>query len=391
MKNKFVTSLLLGLTVCSLSAPVFAAPADTTPTTGTEATTDDAVTTPEVDAEKDKDANKDTTENEAPVINVKKVTIEQGDKLPAFKDMGITATDKEDKDLTAKISVKEGSLESIDTSVLGNYTFEVSVTDSAGKTTTAKVPVEVVAKKAVKPTLEVKNEKVSITEGEEFSLELVGATAKDAKGNDITKDITVKYNEITKDSKFGLYKIVIEIEDSEGNTAEKEITVDVLPKLADVEGQMAELQPGMVELTPGMVELQPGMADMSPGMVEVQEGDKVMKDIVEGDKVMKELEDGVKVTKEDTSVKDEETKDDEEKKEGEVKNEENKDKVEITKEDTSKKDNNGTPVNNNAKATTYTDNGKGNPPKTGDPFSVGMLMSSLGLSGLAGIFAKKKR
>lgn len=81
---------------------------------------------------------KKSSENSAPVISgVKDSTIYVGDSFDALK--GITASDKEDGDLTNKITVKG----SVNTNLSGSYPLVYSVSDSKGLVTTASCTVTV--------------------------------------------------------------------------------------------------------------------------------------------------------------------------------------------------------------------------------------------------------
>jgi chitinase len=81
-----------------------------------------------------------------PILSgVMDATITVGDKFNALA--GITASDKEDGDLTAKIKVTG----TVDTTIAGKYELTYSVTDSGNNTTTAKRVVTV--KEKEQPTL----------------------------------------------------------------------------------------------------------------------------------------------------------------------------------------------------------------------------------------------
>lgn len=68
-----------------------------------------------------------TPVNQPPVINAKDQTLTVGDKFDPMK--GVTATDKEDGDLTDKIVITKNT---VDTSKAGKYTVVYEVTDSHG-------------------------------------------------------------------------------------------------------------------------------------------------------------------------------------------------------------------------------------------------------------------
>ena len=68
-----------------------------------------------------------TPVNQPPVINAKDQTLTVGDKFDPMK--GVTATDKEDGDLTDKIVITKNT---VDTSKAGKYTIDYEVTDNGG-------------------------------------------------------------------------------------------------------------------------------------------------------------------------------------------------------------------------------------------------------------------
>lgn len=68
-----------------------------------------------------------TPVNQPPVINAKDQTLTVGDKFDPMK--GVTATDKEDGDLTDKIVITKNT---VDTSKAGKYTINYEVTDNGG-------------------------------------------------------------------------------------------------------------------------------------------------------------------------------------------------------------------------------------------------------------------
>lgn len=80
-------------------------------------------------------------DNEPPVINATDRTLNVGDKFDPRE--GVTATDKEDVDLTDKIIIVKND---VDTSKPGVYDVTYEVTDSKQATTTKTIKVTVVAK-----------------------------------------------------------------------------------------------------------------------------------------------------------------------------------------------------------------------------------------------------
>ena len=83
--------------------------------------------------------------NQAPTIKVDDVTLTVGDKFDPLK--GVTATDKEDGDLTSKLIVKSN----VDTSKAETYEVTYKVTDSEGATTTKIIKVVVKNKNLAEP------------------------------------------------------------------------------------------------------------------------------------------------------------------------------------------------------------------------------------------------
>ena len=84
--------------------------------------------------------------NEAPVINAEDKTLTVGDKFNPMD--GVTATDKEDGDLTNQIEIAENT---VDTSKAGLYSVTYKVTDKGGATTQKSINV-VVKEKTAPPT-----------------------------------------------------------------------------------------------------------------------------------------------------------------------------------------------------------------------------------------------
>lgn len=87
--------------------------------------------------------------NEKPVINASDKQLKIGDSFDPMKD--VTASDKEDGDVTANIQVKENT---VNTAVSGTYKVVYSVTDSDNNTTEKTIAVTVVMDQAQKPTVD---------------------------------------------------------------------------------------------------------------------------------------------------------------------------------------------------------------------------------------------
>ncbi|MDT2835584.1 glycosyl hydrolase family 18 protein [Enterococcus durans] len=161
--------------------------------------------------------------NQAPVISgVGNQTITVGENFDPLA--GVTATDKEDGDLTGQIKVTG----KVDTAKEGNYLLTYSVTDSDGNETIAKRVITVEKK-------EISNEKPqffgvnnqTITVGESFD-PLAGVTATDKEDGDLTNQIKVTGSVDT--TKVGVYTLAYSVADSDSNTTRQERTITVKQK-----------------------------------------------------------------------------------------------------------------------------------------------------------------
>ncbi|WP_066889457.1 glycosyl hydrolase family 18 protein [Clostridium nigeriense] len=162
-----------------------------------------------------------TPDNTAPVINgVTNKQIYVGDTFNTLT--GVTASDKEDGDLTSKISVTG----SVDTSKAGTYNLTYSVTDSKGLTTTATAIITVAEKTSINtaPVISgVANKQINI--GTAFN-PLTGVTASDKEDGDLTSKITVTGSVDT--SKVGTYNLTYSVTDSKGLTTTAKSTITVV-------------------------------------------------------------------------------------------------------------------------------------------------------------------
>lgn len=166
--------------------------------------------------------DKEIVKNEAPVISgVSNKTIKVGDSFDPLA--GLKATDKEDGDLTSKVTVSG----KVDTSKVGEYTLEYSVEDSKGLKTT-KIVIITVQDKDITPTNtkpEIKGaDNVELNVGDKFD-PLAGVTASDKEDGDLTSKIT--YSGQLDTSKAGKYTLIYSVEDSGGleSTVTRTITV----------------------------------------------------------------------------------------------------------------------------------------------------------------------
>ncbi|MDO5690187.1 MAG: cell wall-binding repeat-containing protein [Tissierellia bacterium] len=174
-------------------------------------------------------------ENAAPTISgVKNYKVAVGTPVDLLA--GVTASDKEDGDLTAALSVTPGT---VDTSTPGKTTVTYSVKDSAGKTATATATVEVNAL----PTINAENR--TITQGDAFD-PLTGVTASDLEDGDLTAKIQVVANAVKPDTP-GVYSVTYKVEDSMGNSFTKTIYVTVTEKPSDTDPVLNVNAPATVE------------------------------------------------------------------------------------------------------------------------------------------------
>ena len=145
--------------------------------------------------------------NEIPIINASDKTIKVGEKFNPME--GVTATDKEEGNITDKIKVIE---DTVNTNKVGTYKVVYEVTDSQGAKVTKTITVNV--KSNDKPVISGANN-ISIIEGTKFD-PMKGVTATDTEDENITKDIKVTGTVDT--NKPGKYELTYTVTDKDGNT-----------------------------------------------------------------------------------------------------------------------------------------------------------------------------
>lgn len=162
--------------------------------------------------------------NEAPVINASDRTIKIGENFNPLD--GVTAYDKEDGDITAKIEVVENM---VDINSIGKYSVTLEVVDSAGLKSSKSINVKV-DKAAVEvnkaPKISASNK---VIKSESKFNPYSGVTATDYEDGDITDKVKVIYNNLNTNV-TGLYRIIYEVTDSGGYKVTKTIYVNVIPK-----------------------------------------------------------------------------------------------------------------------------------------------------------------
>ncbi|MGX5568678.1 immunoglobulin-like domain-containing protein [Bacillus toyonensis] len=153
-----------------------------------------------------------------------KTTINVGDKFDPMA--GVSATDKEDGDITSKVTVNG----SVDTSKPGTYELTYTVLDSKGHKVTTKQTVTVKQKVEPKddvPVLTVPAE-ATINIGDKFN-PMAGVSATDKEDGDITSKVTVDGS--VNASKPGTYELNYTVLDSKGHTVIAKQTVTVKQKV----------------------------------------------------------------------------------------------------------------------------------------------------------------
>ncbi|OFD35990.1 hypothetical protein BWGOE3_57260 [Bacillus mycoides] len=161
------------------------------------------------------------TKNEAPVLTVPfTTTLHVGEEFDPMA--GVSATDKEDGNLTNKVKYKGN----VDTSKPGKYIVEYWVVDSKGVNATATRSVIVKENEEIpdmEPKLTVPTG-ATINVGDKFD-PMAGVKAIDNEDGDITSKVTVDGNVDT--SKPGTYELTYTVLDSKGHkvTAKQTVTV----------------------------------------------------------------------------------------------------------------------------------------------------------------------
>ncbi|MCL2858440.1 MAG: DUF5011 domain-containing protein [Streptococcaceae bacterium] len=155
--------------------------------------------------------------DEAPVINASDKALLQGKPFDPM--IAVSATDKEDGDLTSKIIITAND---VNTSVPGTYHITYSVTDSAGNTTTKTITVTV--RSNTFPVINAPSQTIKV--GSTFD-PMAGVTATDKEDGDLTSRIILVSNTVDT-SKPGVYTVTYSVTDNDGNTLAKTIQITVV-------------------------------------------------------------------------------------------------------------------------------------------------------------------
>ncbi|CEJ75541.1 hypothetical protein ATCC9714PCS11_00821 (plasmid) [[Clostridium] sordellii] len=168
--------------------------------------------------------------NDKPVISANNITIKANSPINLLTDkaIGLKATDKEDGNITDRVTVKsDGGLNVKDPKV-GTYTVIYTVTDDDGNTTDKSITV--IVRSNDKPVISANN--ITIKANSPINLltdKAIGLKATDKEDGNITDRVTVKSDGglNVKDPKVGTYTVIYTVTDDDGNTADKSITVIV--------------------------------------------------------------------------------------------------------------------------------------------------------------------
>ncbi len=140
-----------------------------------------------------------------------------------FKLFNVSASDKEDGDLTSLITIDQSS---VDYNVPGTYDIILSVTDSDGNLVEKKVKLVI---RDLDPTItseEVKEINLGDYYSDDSLIELFNVSASDTEDGDISSNINVDSSDVNF-TKVGEYKIIFSIVDSYGNVVSKEVKLIV--------------------------------------------------------------------------------------------------------------------------------------------------------------------
>lgn len=156
-------------------------------------------------------------QNEKPVITAKDVEIKQGKAFDPLD--GVTASDKEDGDLTKKVTVLSGEF---DTQTPGVYEITYRVVDSYNQVSELTITLTVLKDEA--PSIEADD--LTLTVNQSFD-PLEGVTANDKEDGVIKDKVKVVKNNVNI-KKVGTYEITYAVTDSYGNKTTKTIQVTVV-------------------------------------------------------------------------------------------------------------------------------------------------------------------
>lgn len=156
------------------------------------------------------------TDNTAPVITASDQTVLANSSFDALK--GVTATDKEDGNLTQNIVIVSNN---VDITKAGTYQIIYRVTDSAGANAEKKIVVTVLPNED--PVFEVEDQKINI--GTAFDPRTI-IKVTDKEDGDLTSEVRVTKNTVNI-NKIGVYEVEYEVVTKQNQTFRKTIKVEV--------------------------------------------------------------------------------------------------------------------------------------------------------------------
>ncbi len=169
-------------------------------------------------------------EDSPSILGIKDITYTIGDDEPNYLD-GVTASDQQDGDLTADISVDDSA---VDYDTKGTYTVSYQVIDSDGHHVTKNIDVIVIAPiDDVDPVISGTRD-ITYTIGDSIPNYLNGVTASDQQDGDLTADISVDDSAVDYDTE-GTYTVSYQVIDSDGHHDTKNIDVIVMAPIDDVD------------------------------------------------------------------------------------------------------------------------------------------------------------
>ncbi|QLH09204.1 immunoglobulin-like domain-containing protein [Candidatus Nitrosotenuis sp. DW1] len=167
------------------------------------------------------DTDAEETNSDWPTITLNGTNPQTINKDSPYVELGATATDLEDGDITGAIVIDSSA---VNTSVVGSYSVTYTVTDSSGNTDTETRTVNVVAGNLPVIAITGANPQ-TINVGTPYSE--LGATATDLEDGDITGAIVIDSSAVNT-SVVGSYSVTYTVTDSSGNTDTETRTVNVV-------------------------------------------------------------------------------------------------------------------------------------------------------------------